>query len=176
MGVVYKLDPAGNQTVLYNFTGGADGGGPFAGLTRDAAGNLYGTTMWGGIGGGVGTGVLFKLDIAGNFTVLHRFDSGTYMGLYAGVTIDQAGNLYGDTFDGGVANCSGLYGDCGVVYKLDAAGTYSVLHAFKGGADGGGPAGNLSLGPGGHLWGTGSFDGKYGGGVIFVIQGATAGQ
>ena len=43
-GVVFKLDRSGNETVLYTFTGGADGSGPSAGLVRDAAGNLYGTT------------------------------------------------------------------------------------------------------------------------------------
>jgi uncharacterized repeat protein (TIGR03803 family) len=57
-GVVYKLDPSGNYGVLYNFTGGADGGTPYAGLIRDSAGNLYGTTYYGGKSG---TGVVFKL-------------------------------------------------------------------------------------------------------------------
>ena len=47
-GVVYKLDPAGRYQVLYAFAGGADGAHPYAGLTRDAAGNLYGTTQNGG--------------------------------------------------------------------------------------------------------------------------------
>jgi uncharacterized repeat protein (TIGR03803 family) len=43
-GVVFKLDRTGTETVLYNFTGGADGSEPSAGLIRDSAGNLYGTT------------------------------------------------------------------------------------------------------------------------------------
>jgi uncharacterized repeat protein (TIGR03803 family) len=43
-GVVYQLDAAGRETVLYNFTGGADGGEPTTGVIRDSAGNLYGTT------------------------------------------------------------------------------------------------------------------------------------
>src|SRR6516165_2137922 len=47
-GVVFKLSPTGTQTVLYSFTGGADGANPSAELIRDAAGNLYGTTRDGG--------------------------------------------------------------------------------------------------------------------------------
>jgi uncharacterized repeat protein (TIGR03803 family) len=47
-GTVYKLDSQGKFTVLYNFTGGTDGGEPFATLVRDSAGNLYGTADAGG--------------------------------------------------------------------------------------------------------------------------------
>lgn len=57
-GVVYKSDPSGVETVLYAFTGGADGGNPYGGVTLDAAGNIYGTTMGGGTGN---AGVIFKL-------------------------------------------------------------------------------------------------------------------
>jgi uncharacterized repeat protein (TIGR03803 family) len=66
-GTVYKLDKAGKETVLYSFTGGTDGDEPFAGLVRDKAGNLYGTTINGGYTGGtglcfpIGCGVVFKL-------------------------------------------------------------------------------------------------------------------
>jgi uncharacterized repeat protein (TIGR03803 family) len=47
-GVVFKLDPSGKETVLHSFTGGADGAFPYAGLTRDSSGNLYGTAWQGG--------------------------------------------------------------------------------------------------------------------------------
>jgi uncharacterized repeat protein (TIGR03803 family) len=53
-GVVYKLDAAGQETVLHSFTYGADGGGPLAGVIRDSEGNLYGTTEGGGVAGGWG--------------------------------------------------------------------------------------------------------------------------
>ena len=56
-GVVFKVDTAGQETVLYNFTGGADGGDPYAGVIRDSAGNLYGTTFYGGT---ADAGVVFK--------------------------------------------------------------------------------------------------------------------
>jgi uncharacterized repeat protein (TIGR03803 family) len=68
-GVVFKLSPTGtgyNFSVVYTFTGGADGGLPYAGLVQDAAGNLYGTTASGGATSGAcghfgGCGVVFKL-------------------------------------------------------------------------------------------------------------------
>jgi uncharacterized repeat protein (TIGR03803 family) len=60
-GVVFKLDTTGTETVLYSFTGGADGGSPAAGLIRDSAGNLYGTTYEGGTSD---AGVVFKLETA----------------------------------------------------------------------------------------------------------------
>jgi hypothetical protein len=56
-GVVFKLDTSGNETVLYSFTGGADGDNPAAGVALDGAGNLYGTT----ITGGANYGVVFKI-------------------------------------------------------------------------------------------------------------------
>lgn len=74
-GVVFKLDTSGNQTVLYSFTGGADGSSP-NGLIRDLAGNLYGTTSGGGASG---AGVVFKVNAAGQETVLHSFTGGGQM-------------------------------------------------------------------------------------------------
>jgi uncharacterized repeat protein (TIGR03803 family) len=61
-GTVFELDTSGNETLLYSFTGGADGAYPHAGLVPDSAGNLYGTTLYGGIANGAsGFGVVFKL-------------------------------------------------------------------------------------------------------------------
>src|ERR1039458_7954476 len=62
-GVAFKLDTAGKEKVLKNFTGGADGGRPTSGAIRDLAGNLYGTAGFGGIGSCEpdGCGVVFKL-------------------------------------------------------------------------------------------------------------------
>jgi hypothetical protein len=63
-GVVFNLDPTtGNETILYTFTGVADGGQPVAGLIRDSAGTFYGTASTAGISGecGIGCGVVFKL-------------------------------------------------------------------------------------------------------------------
>ena len=162
-GVVFKVDPMGNQTVLYSFTGGADGGSSSVDSTliRDEAGTLYGTTGAGGdmsACGGFGCGVVFKLDSEGTETVLHAFTGGTdgsnASGLDATLVRDGAGNLYGTTYGGGdLSACGG--GGCGVVFKVDPAGRYTVLHAFTGGADGGGPeSGPLVRDKAGNLYGT----------------------
>ncbi len=143
-GVVYKVDPAGQQTVLYSFTGGADGGYPFAGVILDAAGNLYGTTQQGGAGG---YGVVYKLDTSGHQTVLYTFMGGPDGYTPNGVIRDAAGNLYGTTHWGGT-------GFVGVVYKLDPSGQQTVLYNFTGGADGGWPMAGVIRDPAGNLYGT----------------------
>jgi uncharacterized repeat protein (TIGR03803 family) len=116
------VGPTGKQTVLYNFSGGSDGGYPTGGLVRDAQGNLYGTT-W--IGGGnantcnpysmpVGCGVVYKLDPSGKQTILHTFANQADGGFpNSDLIIDTAGNLYGTTTSGGDQTCS-----CGVVFKI----------------------------------------------------------
>jgi len=79
-GVVFKLDKDGNETVLYSFTGGTDGGQPISGLVLDAAGSVYGTTYRGGdpnCGLGSGCGTVFKVDASGNETTLYRFGGDT---------------------------------------------------------------------------------------------------
>ena len=67
------MNAAGQETVLYSFTGGADGGYPDAGVIRDSAGNLYGTTFEGGT---ANAGVVYKVDTAGQETVLYSFTGG----------------------------------------------------------------------------------------------------
>jgi uncharacterized repeat protein (TIGR03803 family) len=140
-GVVYKLDTSGNETVLYSFTGGADGGDPNAGVIRDAAGDFYGTTYSGGdlsACNGSGCGVVYKLDTSGE-TVLYTFTGGTDGAYaYAGVIRDESGNLYGTTTNGGdLSACNGS--GCGVVYKVDRLGNETVLYTFTGGTDGNSP-------------------------------------
>jgi len=166
-GVVYKLDAAGNEKVLYTFTGGADGGFPYAGVIHDSAGNLYGTTQYGGkVAGYVGSGVIYKLDPAGIYTVLYRFSGGIDGGNpYASVIRDAAGNLYGTTYLGGAANA-------GVVFKLDTTGIETVLHSFTGPADGANPSAAVIRGPAGNLFGTTDIGGTKGGGVVYMLQGA----
>jgi uncharacterized repeat protein (TIGR03803 family) len=100
-GVVFKLDTTGTETVLYSFIGGVDGGLPYAGLTRDLAGNLYGTTY---SGGASNNGVVFKLNETGE-TVLYSFTGGADgANPRAGLIRDSAGNLYGTTLSGGTSN------------------------------------------------------------------------
>jgi len=161
-GVVFKLDPAGHETVLYNFTGGADGAYPQYGVVRDAAGNLYGTTSAGGAGG---LGIVFKVDTAGHETVLHTF-TGKGDGSYPNYLMLDGGYLYG------TAGCGGVGDPCswGTVYKLDLAGSYTVLYAFQGGADGRGPIGGVVRDANGNLYGTTEFGGTADQGLIFKID------
>ncbi len=88
-GVVFKVDQRGHQSVLYSFTGGADGANPYANVIQDWAGNLYGTTL---DGGADGAGVVFKVDTRGRETVLHTFTGGADGGYsFAGLIQDFAG-------------------------------------------------------------------------------------
>jgi uncharacterized repeat protein (TIGR03803 family) len=127
-GTVFKLATNGTESVLYAFTGGADGGQPYAGVVADKAGNLYGTTYYGGIGGF--SGVVYKVAPNGTETVLHAFcslencDDG-YLP-EAGLIIDKKGNLYGTTSQGGGFNPGGD----GTVFKVSPSGKETVLHAF----------------------------------------------
>jgi uncharacterized repeat protein (TIGR03803 family) len=127
-GTVFKMSKSGSESVLYSFTGGADGADPWTGLVRDAAGNLFGTTN----GGGTNYGVVFKVDTSGAETVLHTFTGGTTDGCdpYGPLVLDKAGNLYGTTSGCGA---SGL----GTVFKVSKAGAETVLHNFAGGSSDG---------------------------------------
>jgi uncharacterized repeat protein (TIGR03803 family) len=180
-GTVFQLAPSAGgwtHTVLYSFTGGADGGEPYKGVTLDPQGNLYGTTVTGGSGSCEGgCGVVFKLTKSGsNWTqnVLHAFTGGNDgSGPGSGLAFDSHGNLYGMTPTGGA------YG-LGAVYQLhpEAAGTWklNVLHAFTGGNDGSSAsAGRLIFDAAGNIYGVTTVGGAHGDGVVFeltYLQGA----
>jgi uncharacterized repeat protein (TIGR03803 family) len=128
-GTVFKLDPkTGTHTVLYSFTGGADGSLPSAGVVLDSAGNIYGTTAEGGLipcpEDPFGCGVVFKLDPAtGTETVLYALKGGTDgVNPDVDLVLDQLGNLYGATTWGGnisIQSCfSQEYPGCGTVFKV----------------------------------------------------------
>jgi uncharacterized repeat protein (TIGR03803 family) len=126
---VFKLDPAsGTETVLYSFTGGADGSNPSAGVLLDTAGNIYGTTDNGGLipcpDDPFGCGVVFKLDpTTETETVLYAMKGGTE-GVHPDVNLvlDALGNLYGATTSGGnnsIQSCFNRpYAGCGTVFKV----------------------------------------------------------
>jgi uncharacterized repeat protein (TIGR03803 family) len=171
-GTVFKRDTTGKQTVLYAFTGKADGSGPFANLIRDPAGNLYGTTGYGGNPScfvGLGCGVIFKLDTTGKETVLHAFADRTDGKSPQGVIRDGFGNLYGVTYDGGTAGY-------GAVFKLDTTGKLTILYSFTGGSDSGDPKGPLIMDKTGNLYGTtyGVGIGLQGFGIVYKLD--TAGN
>jgi uncharacterized repeat protein (TIGR03803 family) len=143
-GVVFELDPTtGVETVLYAFNGSPGGIGPSSALTRDAGGNLYGTTYYGGT---AGYGVVFKLDMHGNEQVLFSFDDVHGSGPAAPLLLESGGVLYSTTFSGGT---SGL----GTVFSLSKSGL-KVLHSFTGGSDGANPEAGLIADLSGNLYGT----------------------
>jgi uncharacterized repeat protein (TIGR03803 family) len=144
-GTVFMLDTAGNETVLYSFTGGACDGGP-------------------------GCGVVFKLDPSGKETVLHAFTGTTGDGgsPYDGLVRDPKGNLYGTTVFGG--SSSACNGDCGTVFEVTKAGKEKVLHSFNGGTDGVNPYAGLVRDHEDNLYGTTTYGGSDGQGTVFKLD------
>jgi uncharacterized repeat protein (TIGR03803 family) len=180
-GTVFQLSRTPDgwvHTALYSFTGSADGGEPYKGVTLDREGNLYGTAVTGGSGSCEGgCGVAYKLTNSGGTwtqTVIHAFtgvDDGSGPG--ARVTVDQAGNVYGMAPTGGA---NGL----GTIYKIhqgqDGTWVLKVIHTFTGGADGStGSAGRMILRHG-HLYGAATTGGTYGSGVVFELTPTQVGE
>jgi uncharacterized repeat protein (TIGR03803 family) len=125
-GSVFKIDATGAESVLYSFTGGADGGYPVAGLLRDGSGNLYGTTSGGGDTSifKSGYGVVFKLNARGKESVLYTFTDGADGGFPMTTLVrDAENNLYGTTYQGGTYQG-------GTVFKLDPIGKETALYSF----------------------------------------------
>lgn len=150
-GTIYSIDGSGHETVLHMFNG-PDGAGPSAPLVQDAEGNLYGTTVAGGLNnsdkicpGGCGT--VFVLTRSGKFTCLHKFTAGASDGWFvpSGVVLDVNGNLFGTTAGGGTWND-------GVIYEITTAGEEKILYNFAGEPDGQNPNG-LTISAG-RLYGT----------------------
>ena len=182
-GIVYELSPEGGgqwkETILYNFKGGSvDGSGSHANLVFDSAGNLYGTTVGGGLtakGCGSGCGIVFKLSPSADGgewteTILHEFTGGSDGGVcYSGVIMDSAGNLYGTNIVGGVDGV-------GTAYELsptsNADWQETVLHSFSGGHDGAMPFAGVILDQSGNLYGTTQGGGTAGVGVAYELTAA----
>jgi uncharacterized repeat protein (TIGR03803 family) len=160
-GTVFKVDPAGHETVLHSFGGAPDGVDPMAALIRDAKGNLYGTTFLGGKGGcyGYGCGTVFKISPAGKETVLHYFDDGADGANPGGSLLLVGSTLYGAAAAGGTGPCtnSTVVG-CGVVFKLEGR-KETVLYNFQGPPDGAGPI-SVVRDHDGNLYGTTSGGGN----------------
>jgi len=173
-GSVYQLTPSNGswtESILYSFTGGEDGSEPKSGVILDRAGNLYGTTLYGGAGA---RGTVFQLthsDSGWTEHVLHSFAS-SGSGPYGGLIFDQAGNLYGttQTEDMGQGN--------GTVFMLSPSGdewTLTTLYSFPSGFTY--PYARLTMDAAGNLYGTTSyffeladyFSGDTGEGSVFKL-------
>jgi uncharacterized repeat protein (TIGR03803 family) len=172
-GTVFELNATNTETVLYSFTGGADGAAPSAALLRDSAGNLYGTALG---GGDSDNGTVFELDANGKFTVLRRFTGGADGGKpLTGLIRDSEDNLYGTTSAGGSSTCEEQYSPgCGVVFKLDKSGKETVLHTFSG-KDGEKPQAEVIRDSEGNFYGITVYGGDlscnapYGCGVVYKL-------
>jgi uncharacterized repeat protein (TIGR03803 family) len=119
-GTVFELDRSRKLTVLHTFAGSPDGASPTATLLRDASGDLYGATPFGGdasCNGGYSCGVVFKINTSGHESVLYTFKGGAHDGEvpYGGVYRDNAGDLFGTTVSGGKGPCQQ---GCGIVFEL----------------------------------------------------------
>jgi uncharacterized repeat protein (TIGR03803 family) len=177
---------AQTYTILHNFTGGLDGGIPYAGLVMDHAGNLYGTASAGGsmsCSGGCGT--VFKLSQHGSswvFSTLYAFQGGADGAApLAALFIAPDGSLYGTTIAGGGGSCFSDFGHgCGTVFRLKPAPSSckavvcpwieTVLYRFSGGADGASPdMGALVMDAAGNLYGTTGMGGSSGEGTVFEL-------
>ncbi|MDR3691321.1 MAG: hypothetical protein P4L46_18220 [Fimbriimonas sp.] len=186
-GIVWEIRALGSYVDLHDFGGtvintngkyGPDGANPLADVSVDKAGNLYGTTSYGGpnigsIGSSYSCGIVWEIDASGDYFDLHDFGGGVHnadgsVGLdganpAAGVTFDTAGNMFGTTSGGG-PNSAGNFG-AGMIWKITASGTYKDLHDFGGpiinadggiGADGANPGGAVTIDGNGNLYGTAS--------------------
>jgi uncharacterized repeat protein (TIGR03803 family) len=148
-GTVFEFGAKGGEKILYSFDIYIGGYWPFAGLTADSTGNLYGTTLQGGDAGGT----LYELNSSGE--VLLSYDAA----FLSGVILDHAGNLYGTT-----------RGE-GTVYEFNSNQGFIVLYTFGAGADGLEPLyGNLVRDAQGNLYGTTYGGGTHGDGTVFKLS------
>ncbi|HEY8697612.1 MAG TPA: choice-of-anchor tandem repeat GloVer-containing protein [Rhizomicrobium sp.] len=173
-GTVFKLAPDGTETVLYVFKGisGGDGASPNSLILSN--GSLYGTTASGGINCFSGCGTVFKLAPDGTETILYAFRGGIDgNGPDTAPIVDEAGNIYGATFQGGGTGCGGP--GCGILFKIAPRGRETVLHVFAGKRHDGANPTSLIADQAGNFYGTTAYGGaarKYGNGwgTIFELS------
>jgi len=176
-GIVFALSPAAGgtwtETILHSFGNNStpDGQQPYlVQLVIDVAGNLYGTTEY---GGAFKSGTVFEISPAagGSWTesVLHSFNPATTEGYSpsSGLTVDASGNLYGTAYFGGANNAGSLF----KLSPLPGGGwKETAIYDFKNdGIDGRNPAASLIIDKAGHLYGTAFFGGAYGYGAAFEL-------
>lgn len=179
-GTVYELSLGANgrwiPKPIYRFQTLDSGSESFSSLTFDTAGNLYGTTAFGGIHD---EGVVFQLSPGANGVwkenILHNFAGGSDGNYPQGrLSIDAAGNVYGTTANGGGPNRACEMG-CGTVFKLTpgmtGGWTETIVHSFQyTHEDGGYPNGGVVIDAAGNLYGTTENGGAHSAGTIFEMR------
>jgi uncharacterized repeat protein (TIGR03803 family) len=159
---------AAEPQTLYLFTGPPDAFLPNAGLARDANGDFYGTTFY---GGAFNMGAVYKITPKGKETLLHSFAGGSD-GAYpaAALIAGQGGTLYGTTEYGGTGACTDSQGvGCGTVFQITEAGVEAVVYSFQGGNDGWVPNAGVIQVSNGDLYGTTNSGGPYNSGILFHL-------
>jgi uncharacterized repeat protein (TIGR03803 family) len=170
-GTVFELAPAsGKQTILYRFSGGADGANPQCVLVADSSGNLYGTAPLGGNAfDGQGNGVVFQLNIASRqYTVLHTFTGPDGAYPVNGLLTASTGVFYGTTQAGGTSSPYTSQG--GTVFEIDSSGTFTMLAEFSGFDGFGAAPSGLASDAKGFLYGVTEYDGASENGTIFKLK------
>ena len=171
-GTVFELSPrqggGWTETVLHSFGNDSDGSQPYANLMLDGSGNLYGTTIAGGIHG---YGAVFELSPNGSGgwteTLLHSFGNGTDgTAPEAGLIHDAAGNLYGTTASGGIHSFGTAFE---LSPKQGGGWTETVLHSFNTGGDGVNPIGALIIDGAGNLYSS-TLNGGISEGSVFELS------
>lgn len=157
-GTVFQITTNGALTTIHAFSG-SDGAYPVAGLAEGPDGNLYGTTLDGGIGG---VGTVFRITTNGMLTTLANFATSNGATPYAGLTLGPDGNFYGTTSAGGSDTN-------GTVFEITTSGMLSMLASFTYN-NGSNPRAGLTLGPDNNFYGTTYSGGGGGGGVIYRLN------
>ncbi len=164
-GTIFRMTPDGFFTILKSFPFGTEGRNPAAALIQATDGNLYGTLLNGGYYGGYnsGFGSVIQMNLNGTTTVLYTFTGGMDGGNPSAALLQGSDlNFYGTTLRGGAFNQ-------GTVFKITLSGGFSVMHAFTGGADGGGAYSALIQATDGNFYGTTYSGGAAGYGTVFKI-------
>jgi uncharacterized repeat protein (TIGR03803 family) len=162
-GNIFSVSHAGLYHVIYDFLSKGDGHCPFSGVAFGPGGALYGTTVGVGVGGDP-SGSVWRYTAAGGLKTLYVFKNGAD-GEWPNQApvVDAAGNVYGTTYIQNGAQFAGA------IWKISAAGTFSVLHAMKAAKDGFAPNSPLLLDTNGTLYGTTASQGPGGYGTVFSI-------
>lgn len=177
--IIFKIAPDGRFSILHRFSmQDAAGYYTWSHLTLDAQGNLYGTTMSGLVNANdqapcstTGCGAVFKLAPNGSMTVLHRFEHATGFDKSGGFVLFGGGLLPGDNSEFYGTTDSGGPGGYGVVFKISADGSFSVLHSFgDGSGEAQNPSSNLVRDGNGNLFGTTAYGGDYRYGALFKVK------